>query len=89
MASPSMTFLTISFMPLPPSANLISLRPDCLIGFEHAEQHVVVIGPHRIDLWILGEIVLHQLEGFVAVPVCILDIEYLQLGAWDARPGNP
>ncbi len=60
------------------------LAAGLLDRLEDTEQHVVVIGPHRVDLWIFGEVVLHQLEGLVAVPVRILDIEHLEPAAGNA-----
>ncbi len=47
---------------------------------DNAEQHVVVVRPYSVDLRILGEIILHQRECLVLVPVGILDVEDLDVG---------
>ncbi len=53
-------------------------------GLQHAHGHVVILAPHDVDLLVLGQEVLHHLEGVVAAPVAELAVEHLDLGARNA-----
>ncbi|ABX61633.1 Hypothetical protein BCAN_A0556 [Brucella canis ATCC 23365] len=54
-----------------------------LDSFENANQHVVILRPDHINLRIFGQEVLHHAEGIVAVPVTILAVKHLDIGALD------
>src|SRR5690606_39210863 len=57
--------------------------PGLFDGFQHADQHVVVLRPDHVDLRIFGQIVLHDPERVVAVPVAVLTVEDLHIGTFD------
>jgi hypothetical protein len=50
----------------------------------NADDHVVVLRPHGVDLGMLDQEVLHHLERVVAAPVAVLAVEHLDVGALDA-----
>ena len=78
-----MTFLTMSFEPAPADDILDVGALGLVDGLQHADSHVVVLAPDHVDLRVLGQVVLHDLEGIVAVPVAELAVENLDVGAGD------
>ena len=63
--------------------NLTSVALGLLDGLEHRHRHVVVLAPHRVDMRIFGQEVLHHLERVVAAPVAELAVEDLDVRVLD------
>ena len=83
---PSISVLTIAFMPAPPNTILMSLALGLLDRLQHADGHVVVGRPDGVDLLEARQVVLHHLEGVVAVPVAVLGVEHLDVRDASSSP---
>jgi hypothetical protein len=63
--------------------NISSVATGLVQRLDDADGDVVVLRPDRVDLGEAGQEVLHDLEAVVAVPVRVLAVEHLDVGAVD------
>ena len=77
---PSISVLTVLLGAGAAEDDLDVVALGLLDGLQHADGHVVIGCPDRVDLLEARQVVLHHLEGVVAVPVAVLGVQQLDVG---------